>query len=125
MGPRCTAEAPITPNKMDLGAAKGTALRLAPVAEELLVGEGIETTLSAMQLDGGHPGWAAGSAMALRLMVLPPAVSSVIILADGEEAGRHAARAAAARWLGEGRRVRIAYAPEGKDFNDVLQERGA
>ena len=30
-----------------------------------------------------------------------------------------------ARWQREGRRVRIAYAPEGKGFNDLLMERRA
>jgi DNA primase len=56
----------------------------------------------------------------LRDLVLPAAVRAVIILADGDEAGISASRAAAARWLREGRQVRIAYAPAGKDFNDLL-----
>jgi hypothetical protein len=112
-------KAPIEPQKMDLGPAKGTAIRLSSVAEELLIGEGIETTLSAMQATG-RPGWAAGSAVALRNLVLPAAVRRIIILADGDEAGVTASRAAAARWLREGRQARIAYAPPGQDFNDLL-----
>ena len=47
-------------------------------------------------------------------------VRDVIVLADGDEAGKAAARGAALRWKREGRRVRIAHAPEGMDFNDML-----
>jgi putative DNA primase/helicase len=60
----------------------------------------------------------AGGLQALRL---PPVVRSVIILADGDDAGEAAAACAAQRWLKEGRRVRIARPPRGKDFNDILR----
>lgn len=116
-------KAPVDPAKMDLGPPAGTAIRLAPVAAEIAVAEGIETALSVMQ-DSGLPTWAAGSAVALRLLDLPPEVCSVIICADGDESGRTAAQAAATRWRREDRRVRIAQAPEGKDFNDLLIEHG-
>jgi hypothetical protein len=110
------------PQRADLGPAKGTAIRLSPVSEELLIGEGIETTLSAMQATG-RPGWAAGSAGALPLMVLPPEVRSVTILVDGDDAGEKDAAWARRRWLGEGRCVKLWRAPKGYDFNDVLMGR--
>jgi len=116
-------KAPVEPQRMDLGPSAGGAIRLAPPAEELLIGEGIETVLAAMQVTGSS-GWAAGSAGALRRLILPQQVRSVVICADGDEAGESAAVAAAARWMGEGRRVRIARAPAGKDFNDLLAEAG-
>jgi hypothetical protein len=53
-------------------------------------------------------------------------VRQVIILADHDAngAGERAARAAAIRWVGEGRRVRIAMPPEpGTDFADLLAGR--
>jgi hypothetical protein len=106
---------------MDLGSCAGTAIRLAPLAEEIAVGEGIETTLSWMQATN-MPGWAAGSTPGLRRLALPAEVRSVVILIDGDSAGEAAARVASARWLGEGRRVRLARAPAGKDFNDLLRE---
>ena len=112
-------KAPVDPQRMDLGPSKGTAIWLAPVAAELVVGEGIETTLSVMQATG-KAGWAAGSAVALRNLLLPPEVRTIVLLADGDAAGESACRKAAQRWLGEGRRVRIARAPMGKDFNDLL-----
>ncbi len=49
----------------------------------------------------------------------------MIVLADGDEPGEAAARDAALRWMREGRRVRIARAPWGMDFNDMLRGRAA
>jgi DNA primase len=81
--------------------------------------EGIETCLAAMQATG-LPAWAALSTSGLRTLDLPEAVQDVIILADGDGAGEAAARHAALRWRWEGRRARIARAPRGMDFNDLL-----
>ncbi|MBR0703134.1 toprim domain-containing protein [Bradyrhizobium diazoefficiens] len=117
-------KAPVEPERMDLGNVKGTAIRLSPLAEELLVGEGIETTLSVMQVTG-KPGWAAGSAGMMRELVLPQEVRSVIILVDGDVYGEQAASAARVRWVGEGRSVRMARAPKGTDFNDLLMQEDA
>jgi putative DNA primase/helicase len=105
-----------------LGCAAGGAVRLAPAAEVLLIGEGIETVLATMQATA-MPGWAAMSTSGLMALVLPAVVGNVIILADNDlsGAGERAAIAAAARWLPEGRRVRIAMPPaSGTDFADVL-----
>jgi phage/plasmid primase-like uncharacterized protein len=105
-----------------LGRAAGGAVRLAPATETLLIGEGVETCLAAMQATA-MPAWAALSTSGMTGLVLPPIVRRVIILADHDVngAGEWAARTAAVRWLAEGRRVRIAMPPEpGTDFNDVL-----
>jgi putative DNA primase/helicase len=87
-----------------------------------MAGEGIETTLAAMTATG-LPAWSALSTSGLSALILPPVVRTVIILADNDPngAGERAARTATARWLAEGRRVRVAMPPEpGSDFNDVL-----
>jgi hypothetical protein len=113
-------------NRRMLGRAKGGAVRLAPAAERLMVGEGIETVMSAMQATG-LPGWAALSTSGMTALTLPGIVRDVIILADNDlsGAGERAARAAASRWVREGRTVRIAMPPEpGTDFNDILRARG-
>jgi hypothetical protein len=113
-----SAKASVTPVRMSIGPVKGAAVRLALVAERLLVGEGVETCLSAMQATG-IGAWAALGGIAA--LVLPPEVREVIILCDHDAAGEKAAGLAAQRWLGEGRRVRIAMPPEpGLDFNDML-----
>lgn len=113
-------KAPVDPDKMSLGPVRGNAVRLAPSTAELMVGEGIETCLSAMMV--GRPAWAAASAMGLGALALPDEVRSVTILVDGDNAGERAAMTAAARWQGTGRRVLLCRAPPGKDFNDLLME---
>jgi hypothetical protein len=112
-------KAPVKPQKMMLGPCRGGAVRLAKVDDILLVGEGIETCLSAMQATG-HPAWAALSAPGLRRLDLPEAITRIIVLADGDEPGERAAMSCARRWTGEGRDVRIARPPHGSDFNDLL-----
>lgn len=108
-----------------LGRAAGGAVRLAPAGETLLIGEGIETCLAAMQATA-QPAWAALSTSGMAALVLPPVSQEIVILADHDRsgAGERAARIAATRWIAEGRRVRIAIPPElGSDFNDVLAGR--
>jgi putative DNA primase/helicase len=108
-----------------LGRAAGGAVRLASAAETLLIGEGIETCLAAMQATA-MPAWAALSTSGLISLLLPAIAQDIIILADHDAngAGERAARAAADRWLVEGRRVRIAIPPKpGTDFADVLAGR--
>jgi putative DNA primase/helicase len=112
-------KAPVDPQKMMLGSCRGGAVRLAPAGAVLMVGEGIETSLAAMQATG-HPAWAALSTSGLRTLDLPKDLRDVIVLADGDDAGEAAARVAALRWKSEGRRVRIAHPPQGMDFNDML-----
>lgn len=112
------------PAKASLGPVWGGAVRLDPAAPELVIGEGIETAASGGLLLG-LPAWAAISAGNLeRGLLLPPEVRAVVIAADPDPKGREAAAAAKARWLGEGRRVRIATPDQpGRDFNDLVQER--
>ena len=108
--------------KMMLGPCRGGVVRLAQPDTLLMVGEGIETCLSAMQATG-HPAWAALSTSGLRSLDLPRGVRDVIVLADGDEPGEAAAQDCAWRWKREGRRVRIARPPRGMDFNDLLVDR--
>ena len=113
----------VDPAKMSLARIAGGAVRLAPADRTLVIGEGIETTLSVMDaLD--LPGWAAISCTNMDDIELPEIVDEVLIAADGDEAGERAAQRAGLRWSREGRRVRIMHAPAGKDFNDILQEKG-
>jgi phage/plasmid primase-like uncharacterized protein len=109
------------------GVIYGGAIRLAehdPDAE-LVVGEGVESTFSAMQLFG-QAGWAAVCAGGLKTMELPSDVRRIIIAADNDAsgAGQRNALAAYDRWTTEGRSVRIKMPPDvGDDFNDVLTKR--
>ena len=112
-------KAPVDPQKMMLGPCRGGAVRLGDPTDLLMVGEGIETCLAAMQATG-NPTWAALSTSGMRSLDLPKQVHNVIVLADGDDAGETAAKDCALRWTREGRLVRIARPPRGMDFNDIL-----
>ena len=116
------SKAPVAPSKMMLGPCRGGAVRLGPVGDRLMIAEGIESALSAVQATG-EPAWAALSTSGLRSLDLPREVRDVIVLADGDAPGEAAAQDCAWRWKREGRRVRIARPPRGVDFNDLLQGR--
>ncbi len=114
-------KASIEPNKMMLGLSRGGAIKLTEPDDFLMVGEGIETSLSAMAATG-HPAWAAMSASGLAALDLPQSVSKVIVLADSDERGEEVAQQCARRWVQQGRKVSIARPPQGKDFNDLLTD---
>jgi putative DNA primase/helicase len=87
-------KAPVEPSKMMLGLCRGGAVRLAAcIGGVLMVGEGIETCLSAMQVTG-NPAWASLSTSGLRTLELPDSVRDLIVLADADEPGEAAALAA-------------------------------
>jgi putative DNA primase/helicase len=126
-------KARVEPVKASKGPIAGGAIRLAPAAPHIVIGEGIETSASAGLLLG-LPAWTAVSAgnMATSL-ILPPEVQEVTIAADddgqdaqGRNPGLDAAEVAARRWKAEGRTVRIMKSTQpGEDFNDILQAREA
>ena len=111
--------------KLMLGAVRGGGVRFGlPLSEEAyVVGEGIESTLSAMRLWGLSSGCAALSAPGLENLLLPADVTRIVIAADNDVnlRGQAAARRARRRWQAEGRqvRVRMPKAP-GYDYNDLL-----
>jgi hypothetical protein len=113
------SKAPVNPQKMMLGRCSGGAVRLAEPTDVLMIGEGIETCLAAMQATG-LPAWAALSTSGLKSLGLPDTVRDIILLADGDDAGEAAAQTCAKRWIKQGRKVRIARPPKGLDFNDLL-----
>lgn len=90
----------------------GCAVRLAPSAEAMVVGEGVFTTLSAMRRFA-LPGWAFLSTSNLRRWTAPGSVRGVIIGADrGPEGERSAAKLQAALASGECA-AEIALPPQG------------
>ena len=124
LAPDGSGKAPVQPPRMTLGPVGGFACHLAEAAKEMAVAEGIETGLS-VQLTTGIPTWAALSAGNLAKMILPPLplAGHDIIAADADIVGVRSAKAAAARWKSERRRVEIMVpARPGKDFNDLLME---
>ena len=119
-------KADVEPAKASLGPVGGGSIRLASVAAELAIGEGIETAAAAGLL-AGIGAWAAISAGNLEYgLVLPVAAGAVVIAVDRDAAGEKAARGAARRWRAEGRHVRL-LVPDlpGQDAADVLAARRA
>lgn len=112
-------KANVEPSKAALGPIRSAAVRLAPAGETLCLAEGIETALSVLQATR-IPTWAALGTSNLARVELPECVRELIVCADSDEPGERAAREAAARFMREGRRVRIVRPMRG-DFNDALR----
>lgn len=55
-------------------------------------------------------------------MTVHEVLRQVILCADGDKVGEDAARKAAARFVREGRKARIARPAPGRDFNDLLRD---
>jgi len=101
---------------------KGAAVRLGKTSPDfrLVIGEGIETTLSGME-HFGCPGYAAISAYGMEEIIIPESITSVIILADNDRSftGQKAAFTLARRMDREKRKVRVVMPTHaGMDFND-------
>lgn len=109
------------PRKTSLGPIGGGAVRLSNDLDGLMIGEGIETCLSAMELLQ-QPAWSALNAGNMARLILPDAVRRVTILIDQDETGtgERDAATASARWQREGRHVQFARPGTFKDFNDLL-----
>lgn len=107
------------PRKMVGSAPAGVAVRLSSSAAEMVVGEGVATTLSAMaRFD--LPGWALLTAGNLARWSSPPGVRRILIAGDRGEAGEAAAATLLARLQTEGTtaEIRLPPAPFG-DWNEV------
>jgi Toprim domain len=111
-----------------LGSNKGGVVVLAEVqpSATLLAGEGVETTMTAMEATG-LPGVAVLGVSGLANVDFSPDVAEIILLAENDEnsASRKAIDKVCPALLGKGLRVRVAAPPVGYcDFNDLLRDRG-
>jgi hypothetical protein len=106
----------------DLGVKDGgVAVRLAPAASKLVLGEGIETTASVMQLTD-LPGWACGTANDLANVILPREVREVVLALDNDKAGLKKGFELRKRLLFERRKVWVEIPPKPhNDWNDYLR----
>jgi phage/plasmid primase-like uncharacterized protein len=120
-----SAKTAVEPPKAMLGSVSGGAVRLAAGPGPLAVAEGIETALSLAcgPLSGPAAIWAALSTSGLRGLRLPAIPGALIVAADGDEPGQAAAYALAERANALGWTVTMFPAPEGRDWNDVIQSK--
>jgi hypothetical protein len=115
-----SAKAGLDPVRMALGSVKGHAVRLGEAVSQVIVGEGIETVLSAMQLYG-LPGWSALSTSGLLALQLPQHLTNITIAADNDVPGIRAAQQLRDRLKLQGRAVYLVTPDQAAaDFNDVL-----
>jgi hypothetical protein len=113
-----------------LGARAGGILRLWPDAVPgpfLAIGEGIETTLSAVILGAvPAPAWAAGDAGALGSFPVIDGVERLTVIVDNDPAGKKALNAVGSRWREAGRQARFVIpGGEGEDFNNIARRKAA
>lgn len=113
--------------KMMQGPCSGGAVALSEAQGPLAVCEGIETGLSLLSGLLGEPAevLAALSTSGIRALALPPTPRRLIVAADGDPAGVEAAKSLGDRAHYLGWEVFIWPAPDGLDWIDVLQSRGA
>ena len=121
-----SAKTQASPNKAMLGKVSGGAVRLTSRGNSLVVTEGIETALSLSSglLDFPATIWASLSTSGLQGLKLPETASNLIIASDGDAEGRKAAYKLALRAEMSGWQVSFLDAPEGQDWNDVLNVKG-
>jgi hypothetical protein len=121
-----TGKADAEPAKAMLGAVQGGTVRLTDGPGPLVVAEGIETALSLAcgLLRAPAMIWAALSTSGMRGMRLPDPPGRLTIAPDGDAAGREAAHALAERAHALGWAVSLLPAPNGRDWNDILQKKG-
>ncbi|WP_210526611.1 DUF7146 domain-containing protein [Rubellimicrobium arenae] len=125
--PDGSGKADVEPTKAMLGSVRGGAVRLAGGPGPLVVAEGIETALSLASglLRGPATVWAALSASGFTSLRLPPEPGELIVAMDGDQAGQKAGDYLARHAARLGWSVSLLPAPEGRDWNDILQERTA
>ncbi len=103
-----------------LGHLNGYAVRIGPLApDRLLIGEGLESTLSFTVTYPKTPLVAALSSAHMAAFIIPKSVRHLIIAADNDPAGRAAAARLESRAKTQGILVRVIY-PNLGDFNDDL-----
>lgn len=122
-----SGKAEAEPNKAMLGAVRGGAVQVADGAGPLVIAEGIETALSLSSglLRCPATVWAALSAAGVAGLRLPDGIPHQLTIApDGDRAGRGAAYKLAERADSLGWSVSLLSAPDGRDWNDILQTKG-
>lgn len=120
-----SGKANVEPAKATKGPMGGGAIMLhEPVAgAPLIIGEGVESALSAGRLIGA-PAWSAVAAGNLKNIAPPEGPSEIVLAADPDAVGQREAWAAAERWQAVGRPVRIATPNDADtDFNNILLRR--
>jgi hypothetical protein len=110
-------------DRMSLGPTSGGAIKISPNCEVhsgLLIGEGVETVLSASKKLQFKPVWSLVSKNNLRDFPVLSGIECVTVIVDNDAAGKEAAAECTRRLVQAGVEVITAQTNLKKDFNDVL-----
>jgi putative DNA primase/helicase len=105
------------------GVVHRAAIKLNTATDNLVIGEGVETGLAAMQL-GFAPAWALGSVGAISFFPVIDGIQQLTILGETGQASAEAVRICGERWRRAGRRVRVIMPRTGSDLNDEILQKG-
>jgi hypothetical protein len=114
------------PRRLDrksLGPTSGGAIKISPdheVHSGLLIGEGIETVLSASKFLQFKPVWSLIDKNGVANFPVLSGIESVTLAVDNDEAGRHASRQCIDRLTHAGVEVITAQTNRVSDFNDLV-----
>lgn len=125
--PNGSGKAQVEPVKMMLGNCTGGHVEVARANGPLVIAEGIETALALASGLISRPAtiWAALSTSGMVGVHLPEPPHRLTIATDGDDPGKVAGQKLAERAAALGWAVSMLPAPEGKDWADILQLKGA
>lgn len=108
--------------KLTFGNIVGSALRLGPLRDEVMLCEGPEDGWTLMQRYPDRTVWVSCGTALMSRVIFPGEVSSVILAGDNGTAGRQAVADASDAYFAAGMSVREYFPdPAFKDFNDELR----
>src|SRR6476659_2096632 len=108
--------------RLSFGPIAGGSIKLSPndeVTSGRLVGEGIETVLSASQMFQFRPAWSLISTAGMRGFPVLSVVECVTVAVDNDQAGQQAAAELVQRYSTAGVEIITTKTNIAKDFNDV------
>jgi Toprim domain len=111
-------------DRLSLGPTAGGAIKLSldgDVTQGLLVGEGIETTLSASLMLQYRPCWSVLSRSGIAKFPVVSGIECITIAVDNDDDGQRAADELVERLTAAGVDAVRAQSAVGKDFNDAVR----
>ncbi len=105
--------------KMRLGSVEGSAIRFSPIANKIIICEGVEDALTILCACPDKAVW-CGIGGNMSSVIFPPEIKHVTIAADNDPAGEQFAQKLAKRLANDGRKVSICKPSKFKDFNAII-----
>ena len=109
--------------KMALGIIKGSGIWFGgEVTNKLYIAEGPENALSILSM-GRSPVVCTINASNFGNLTIPDSVTNITLCPDNDKAGISNSKKALKNYAKKGRKIKLAFPPKGKDWNDILLER--